>query len=62
MGSTAKGRKIFRQREQRKALNMNPADRMGVAESSRTYLTLRASVFLFNTEVTNCVVLESLWP
>jgi hypothetical protein len=58
VGSTDKGRKIFRQSEQRKALNMNPADRMGVAESSRTCLTLRASVFLSNTKVTSCVGLK----
>jgi hypothetical protein len=36
LGSTVEGRKIFRHAEQRKALNMNPANRMGVAESLRT--------------------------
>jgi hypothetical protein len=47
MGSTAKGRKIFRQREQRKALNMNPADRMGVAQSLEIlYHNLSQRVFI----------------
>jgi len=57
----AEGRKIFRQCEQRRALNMAPADQMGVAQSLKILCHIESQCIFIQYKVTDCVESMSLW-